>query len=508
MRAGSFPVSLVILLPERSFLSVIRGRLVLVLLVTAVVLAAACLSSPQPVTPAPSPPSPLPLPVSPTPAPAPAGDIHKIKHVIIIMQENRAFDEYFGTYPGADGIPMENGVPSVCVPDPAYGNCVKPYLDPGDRNEGGPHGAPSAKADINGGKMDGFIRQQETGRRAACANSLNPECTKGSGQPDVMGYHDNREIPNYWKYADGFVLQDRMFEPSASWSLPSHLFLVSAWSAKCSSANPMSCVNELANPQSLGLNGRNTATEPQPDYAWTDITFLLHNHGVSWAYYLDEGTQPDCDNDAMFCDLKPQNVSTPQIWNPLPWFDTVRNDNQLKNIQPLPDYYAAAKAGTLPSVVWIVPNGVHSEHPPALVSTGQSYTTSLINAAMESPDWNETAIFLTWDDWGGFYDHVIPPVVDENGYGLRVPALVISPYAKKGYIDHQTLSFDAYLKFIEDDFLGGERINPRTDLRPDRRPTVREDAAILGDLRNDFDFSQPPRAPVLLPVYPVTGTGA
>jgi phospholipase C len=458
----------------------------LVLLVTVLVFCAACLALTSP----------------PPPTPPPADGIHTIKHVIIIMQENRAFDEYFGTYPGADGIPMQNGTPSVCVPDPARGECIKPYHDPDDLNEGGPHGVENAVADINGGKMDGFIQQQELGRNESCKDPLNPACTAGSGEPNVMGYHDFREIPNYWKYADEFVLQDHMFESSASWSLPSHLYLVSAWSARCSSPDPMSCVNDLKDPQSLSLFRKDPATEHRPDYAWTDITFLLHKHNVSWAYYLDEGTQPDCDNDAMFCDPKPQNVSTPQIWNPLPWFETVRADNEVKNIQPLPDYYAAAKAGTLPSVSWIVPNGNHSEHPPALVSEGQAYTTSLINAAMRSPDWNETAIFLAWDDWGGFYDHVVPPVVDENGYGLRVPALVISPYAKKGYIDHQTLSFDAYLKFIEDDFLGGERIDPGTDLRPDPRPNVRENVAILGDLRNDFDFSQPPRTPVILPYYP------
>jgi phospholipase C len=130
--------------------------------------------------------------------------------------------------------------------------------------------------------------------------------------------------------------------------------------------------------------------------------------------------------------------------------------------------------------------------------------TSWINAIMKSPDWKSTAIFLAWDDWGGFYDHVVPPRVDGLGYGFRVPAMVISPNARRGFIDHQTLSFDAYLKFIEDDFLGGQRLNPGTDGRPDRRPDVRENAKILGNLVKDFDFNQKPRPPMVLLTRPKT----
>ena len=130
--------------------------------------------------------------------------------------------------------------------------------------------------------------------------------------------------------------------------------------------------------------------------------------------------------------------------------------------------------------------------------------TNLINTLMAGPEWTSTAIFLTWDDWGGFYDHVVPPAVDVNGYGLRVPAMVISPYAKHGFIDHHTLSFDAYNKFIEDDFLNGQRLEPKTDGRPDPRPTVRESLRILGSLQRDFSFSQRPRSPVMLPVCPAT----
>jgi phospholipase C len=121
---------------------------------------------------------------------------------------------------------------------------------------------------------------------------------------------------------------------------------------------------------------------------------------------------------------------------------------------------------------------------------------------MKGPDWKSSAIFLAWDDWGGFYDHVRPPVVDSSGYGLRVPALVISPYAKRGYIDHQILSQDAYLKFIEDDFLHGQRIDPKTDGRPDPRPDVRENEQLLGNLLSDFDFHQKPRPPLILPLHP------
>ena len=154
---------------------------------------------------------------------------------------------------------------------------------------------------------------------------------------------------------------------------------------------------------------------------------------------------------------------------------------------------------------WLDPNGTVSEHPPGLVSAGQTYVTGLINAIMQSPDWDSTAIFLSWDDWGGFYDHVVPPRIDGNGLGLRVPGIVISPYAKQGYIDHQTLSHDNYNKFIEDDFLDGQRLNPATDGRPDPRPDVREASPYLGDLVADFDFLQPPRAPVILPVHPAPG---
>jgi phospholipase C len=452
----------------------------------------------------------------------PAG-VHKIKHVVVIMQENRSFDTYFGTFPGADGIRMSGGKPTTCVKNPASSTCDYPFVDHADANGGGPHNAVDAARDIDGGKMDGFIARALSGQKS-CHNPTDPACVN-SATPDVMGYHTASDIPNYWAYAKDFVLQDHMFEPNSSWSLPAHLFLVSEWSAFCTQqGNPSSCQNSLqtkpaetppGSPTYYGgqfgprhaVKGQQHAAQKatQPDYAWTDLTYLLYKAGVSWGYYVVPGSEPDCENpSAETCGPVKQNSNTPGIWNPLPWFDTVRADGQLGNIQSVDNFYAQASAGSLPAVSWVIPSNAVSEHPPALVSAGQSYVTSLINAVMRSPDWDSTAIFLTWDDWGGFYDHVNPPSVDQNGYGLRVPGIVISPYARAGYIDHQVLSFDAYDKFIEDDFLHGQRIDPLTDGRPDPRPDVREDEKILGNLAADFDFNQKPRAPVLLPVHPVT----
>jgi len=394
--------------------------------------------------------------------------IHKIKHVIVIMQENRSFDSYFGTYPGAEGIPK-----GVCVPDPLHHTCVRPYVDHHDRNTGGPHMDANSSADVNGGKMNGFVKEAEAGCK--------------SGQPcptDVMGHHVASDIPDYWAYAKNFVLNDHMFESEHSWSLPSHMSMVSAWAANCSNpADPMSC-------KGTDMPNNRTAANPAP-FAWTDLTWLLHKDKVSWGYYLDHGAQGPG-----------HKVGVPAIWNTLPGFTDVKADGQQGNVRPLDTFMSQAKSGTLPAVAWLVPDPADSEHPPALVSTGQAYVTRIINAVMASKDWDSSAIFLASDDWGGFYDNVVPPTADSLGYGIRVPAMVISPFARRGYVDPQTLSSDAYLRFIEDDFLGGARLNPATDGRPDPRPDVREN--MTGNLLSDFNFGQKPRPPLILNPCPPT----
>ncbi len=443
-----------------------------------------------------------------TAAPVAPEGIHKIQHVIVIMQENRSFDSYFGTYPGANGIPA-----GVCVPDPLNHGCVAPFHDSADENSGGPHGHAAFEGDLDKGRMDGFVERAEQGSKCKTDEPTCSPCTEGGAEArcvDAMGYHDAREIPNYWTYAQNFVLQDAMFEPVSSWSWPEHLFEVSSWSATCANWNdPMSCVDDAEGPPSPQLEPDPYGGAEGKSLPWTDITYLLHKYGVSWAYYIFEGPEPDCEDDeAMACEPVPQSPATPGIWNPLVDFLDVAEDGQMGDVQSLSDFYAAAHDTSeckLPQVSWIVPNGQVSEHPPGLVSKGQAYVTTLVNTIMRSPCWDSSAIFLSWDDWGGFYDHVVPPVIDGEGYGFRVPGLVISPYARAGYVDHQQLSHDAYLKFIEDDFMSGARLNPTTDGRPDARPDVREEDPGLGDLAADFDFCQSPRAPLILPTHPAPG---
>ncbi len=417
--------------------------------------------------------------------------IHKIKHVIVIMQENRSFDSYFGTFPGADGIPMKNGTPTVCVPDPRAHICVKPYHDTSQVNNGGPHGSGDFDADLDGGKMDGFVARAETDL-PACSQPCTPPSP--AGFTDVMGYHTAAELPNYWSYAEHYTLLDHMFESESGYSLPAHLSMVSLWSAKCSSSSPESCVSS-----------NNPDKPPDADYSWTDLTYLLHTQNVSWRYYVGSGRAPDCADDAATCTAEPSGAIEQGFWNPLEDFEDVEQDGQRNDIVNASQFYPAARNGTLPAVSWVVPSYAVSEHPPAPIDLGMAYVTGLINAVMEGPDWDSTAIVLAWDDWGGLYDGVVPPTVDSLGYGFRVPAMVISPYARQGFVDHQTLSFDAIAKFIEDDFLGGQRLDPATDGRPDSRPDVREDEPQLGDMTADFDFDQLPTPPFILNSGPPWG---
>jgi phospholipase C len=276
------------------------------------------------------------------PTTGPEAGIFKLDHLIFIVQENRSFDHYFGTFPGADGL-SRDGQDRLrdCIPDPVLGHRSCTYHTSEAIQHGGPHDWVTSRLSVNGGKMDGFISALPRSARW-CVERATSECRPFVGpqlQPDVMSWHDQREIVNYWRYANRFVLQDRMFAPADSWTLPAHLFLVSGWSAFCTDAHdPMSCSPD----KDLQDYGRHEYGGP-PVYAWTDITYLLHEHGVSWAYYTGKGTcsfGPPCDSE------NGPWGPTPSGKNPLPGFTDIWETKQKDRILTHQDFLASAREGT------------------------------------------------------------------------------------------------------------------------------------------------------------------
>jgi len=442
-----------------------------------------------------------------------------IQHVIIIVQENRSFDQYFGTYPGAEGIPAHTCVP--LDPTKPQRGCVSPFHDVHDINSGGPHTALSAIADLANGvivaKMDGFVWQQTEGAGRGCGN--NPKCSDAAAgvlRHDVMGYHTAAELPNYWAYAQHFVLQDQLYEGERSWSVPSHLDLVSEWTAACTNQlAPSTCMTAMTAP----------TPGPKVTFPWESLFQFLDLHDVSWKYYLGEGNEPDCEDGEMTCAPQNQTSRVPSIWNPAPSFLYVRNQGAAylaAHNPPMEQLLADVTEDKLAQLSWVVPEQHFSEHPPSGITAGMEYVTSIVNAVMQSPYWQNTAIFITWDDWGGFYDHVVPPNVDRTpdgqfvaGFGLRVPGLLVSAWARPGYIDHSVLSLDSFATFIEDNFAESARLDPAAVGNVEHRPDIRDSitkvawfngaTANVGQLIDEFDFSQSPLPPLVLSTHIPTG---
>lgn len=387
-----------------------------------------------------------------------------VQHVVIVTMENRSFDEMFGTYPGVNGLSNRT---TGCNFNPRNGTCILPYHDRSTLNHGGPHGVLGEGIDLHGGRLDGFIVSAEMPTR----KSYNPYPT------EVMGYHTCQELPYYCSLAQRGVLADNHFAATTSFSTMAHLYMVSGWSARCSVAgDPMSCKSD----NNINLHGLDS-----PDFAWTEITWLLHAHHVSWGYYVYDNKHPfEGDGD----DEVPSGFDTFKkvgFWNPMPGFDDIRLDGESKKVQRGTNFEAHAAAGTLPAVSWVIPPVDASDHPPADLAAGQEFVRAIVKAVETGPEADRTLIIINWDEWGGFYDHVVPPIIDGQGYGFRTPLILLGPMVKAGSIDHQLLSSDAYLKFIEDNFLGGSRLDS-SDGRPDSRPDIRENTPGLGDLRNDL----------------------
>jgi phospholipase C len=386
------------------------------------------------------------------PANTPPAGIGKIQHVIWIIQENRSFDNYFGTFPGADGIP-----PRTCLPVmPGSTDCVKPFHMPTDLpicDLG--HEWWVAHAAYDYGRMDGFVWAE--------------------GTTYTMGYYDQRDIPNYWSYGRHFALCDRFFSSFLGPSLQNHLYTVAAQGGGITAPMPHT------------LKQVEDALDDPDGFSFASMVKLFDKTGLDWKYYDEtKPLPPGVSRDAGINDQFYPDPKRFWIWNPLPGFKAIRdNPPDMARLVDLKQYFEDLRHGTLPQVCWIVPDTEDSEHPPEPIAQGMWYVTELVNALMQSPYWRNSVIFLTWDDYGGFYDHVPPPFVDAYGYGPRVPMIVISPYAKPAYVSHDAFDFTSVLKFIEERW-GLDHL------------TARDHYAL--DMRDCFNFMQPPNAPVVIPI--------
>jgi phospholipase C len=365
-----------------------------------------------------------------------------IQHLVILMQENHSFDNYFGTYPGANGLPSGTKMP-IDPNNPAAGYVVPWHIGNATITDLS-HSAATYTDQYNNGNMDGFV------------SALNARNQDGKL---AMGYYDDQDIPYYWNLADNFVLFDQFYSSAKDGSVANHMY----WVAGVSPVAP---------------KGQNLS-----DVLVTVPTIFdrLQAAGVSWKFYVQ-----NYDPTITYRDVGTSgNRESQVIWVPLLKFGRFIDDPTLSShIVDLSQYFIDLENGTLPAVVYIVPSGA-SEHPPSSIMSGQRFVKNIIQELMRSSAWDSSAFMLAYDDWGGWYDHVTPPQVDTYGYGPRVPVLLISPYAKTGYIDHTMLDFTSMLKFIEQNW----NIAPLA---------VRDTNA--NNFLSAFDFNQSPRLPNFLPL--------
>jgi phospholipase C len=379
--------------------------------------------------------------------------ITKIRHIIFIIKENRTFDHYFGTFPGADGVThgqtsMGRIVRLAPAPDET------PY-DPG-------HSYVDAAIAIDHGRMDRF------------------DLTGGNGKGFLLSYTQmvEADIPNYFAYARRFVLADRMFSSLEGPSFPNHLYTVASQSGGAIS-NPQRRGGAVNLSGNWGCDSDDDTTvnvyksdgdikKEAPCFDFQTLADRLEVARVTWKYYA------------------PREGQYGYAWSTL---DAIRHIRQTRlwqeNILPDSQFEQDARVGNLPSVSWLV-TGKESEHPPNSVCDGENWTVRQLNAVMQGPDWSSVAIFITWDDFGGFYDHVPPPKADELGLGPRIPLLIVSPFSKRGYVSHTVYEFSSFLKFAEKRF----NLSPLTG---------RDRSA--NDMLDSFDFNQPPSDPLVLKVH-------
>jgi len=362
-----------------------------------------------------------------------------IKHLIVVMQENHSFDNYFGTYPTANGSLVDSitsklhavdGLPrGVCLPQGT--SCVAPYLSSASNTPNPVEGQVTYEQDYASGMMSGFA--------------------EFSGSQS-MAYFDYHQIAAYWDYAEEYGLADRYFASALSTTTPNRLLLLSGDTPVANNYGP-------------------------PPYLNYNQTILneLEAHGLSWGYF-----------DFIDTYGSPNNVYP---------FNYFLNQTSNYRIMDISKFFGALSSGTgLPAVSFVNSLGsdVFDEHPAENVTQGELWVVSVVNAVMSSSYWNSSAILITWDEGGGYYDHVAPPqfiTIDHHfnqplyGYGQRVPLLVISAYARENYVSETVLNHMSIVRFIEYNW---------------NLPVMNRNIMNSNNLVEFFDFSSPPRPPIIL----------
>jgi phospholipase C len=381
-----------------------------------------------------------------------------IKHIVFVIKENRTFDNMFGRFPGANGVSvgMDQGEPRTLTPAP-------------DRlPEDIKHCYECALQAWNEGEMDGFATISEAA--------------------DAYAYtqFEPGDLPNYWHWASEYVLGDNFFASAHGPSFPNHLYTIAAQSGGAHE-NPVQNLDllrerhretgrfkawgcdSLEDAYVLVTDSEGIEKKVPPCFDFLTEGDLLTEAGIPWAYYA--ATQD-------------QNG---YLWSAYDAVRHIREDERYwaEHVFPVDDFVEQAELGLLPPVTWVTPRFETSEHPEYSMCHGENWTTEVVNAVMEGPDWEDTAIFITWDDYGGLYDHVPPPQVDDFGFGIRVPLLIVSPYARRGFVTHELGEFSSVLRFMEDNW-GLTQLTHR-----DRDATP---------LLSAFDFAQDPRPPDPLPL--------
>jgi phospholipase C len=420
-----------------------------------------------------------------------------IKHVVFLVKENRTFDNYFGRFPGANGATTGKISDGGTIP-------LAPLLDKSTPDI--THAWAAALKSYDNGKMDQFD---------LITTATHPD----AGTP--LGYQvaSESDIPSYWQLAKSFVLGDNFYSSLHGPSFPNHLYTIAAQSGGVEdnpnlrdAAGPApkvgACSGPTACPQAgeAGLEPDDIPPLPEKRGVWgcdadpeTRVAVLdqegdvidiypcldfptlgdvLTNAGVSWKMYAPATGSYDGGFQG----------SGGYIWTVYDAIRHIRDSAEWKShVVPTEQFAIDAKAGNLPAVSWISTPSPVSEHPPASVCEGENWSVSLIQALTAGPHWKDTAMFITWDDFGGFYDHVAPTQIDKFGLGFRVPLIVVSPFAKPGFLYSERTEFSSVLKFIETNW----------DL-----PALTDRDKASPDMTSVFDFNQAPLAPPTLTQRP------